>query len=67
MFTLDNTDGFTQSDLDLMNAALAVYIERNSAGETDPYWLGQIEKSGSDLINNTWADSGNTVESLLAR
>jgi hypothetical protein len=56
MFTLDNTDGFTQADLDLMNAALEILV----ADGVDP-------SNASDIINNNWQSDGNTVETLTAR
>ena len=65
MFTQENTDGFSDSDLELMNSALTVYIKRNRKDDDSEYNIGQIEKSGSDLINNNWNESGNTIESLL--
>jgi len=56
MFTMDNTDGFTQDDLDLMNEALKVLIA-----------AGLDETSASDVINNNWQPAGNTIESLTRR
>lgn len=55
MFTTDNTDGFTQADLDLMNKALAALVAD-----------GIDEKNASDIVNNNWMPDGNTVESLTA-
>lgn len=55
MFTLENTEGFTQANLDMMNKALAILIER-----------GVEESNAQDIINNNWKESGNTVESLTA-
>jgi hypothetical protein len=55
MFNLDNTNGFTQSDCDLMNRAVAVLMSR-----------GIDESNANDIVNNNWRDSGNTVESLTA-
>ena len=56
MFNLDNTSGFTQADCDLMNQAVAVLMES-----------GIDESNASDIVNNNWQESGNTVESLTAR
>lgn len=56
MFTMDNTEGFTQDDLDLMNEALEILVAD-----------GMDEKNASDLINNNWSDGENTVESLARR
>jgi hypothetical protein len=54
MFTLDNTSGFTESNLSLMNRALATLTEN-----------GMDEKNAGDLINNNWRfDAKNTIESL---
>ena len=55
MFTLDTTDGFTQSDLDILNSAQALLMER-----------GIDESNAADIVNNNWRESGNTVESLAA-
>lgn len=54
MFTLDNTEGFTEADLVLLNQALDALIAK-----------GWEEKSASDRINNNWQPTGNTVESLI--
>lgn len=53
---MDNTDGFTQDDLDLMNEALEVLMAD-----------GVDEKNASDIVNNNWRPDGNTVESLTNR
>jgi hypothetical protein len=55
MFTAENTNGFTDSDLELLNAALTVLVAD-----------GIEEKNASDIINNNWQESGNTIESLTA-
>lgn len=56
MFTTDNTDGsFMQADMALMNQAVALLMER-----------GLEENNASDLVNNNWQESGNTLESLVA-
>lgn len=56
MFRMDNTEGFTQGDLDLMNEALAIMIDD-----------GVDESNASDIVNNNWQPGGNTVESLIKR
>lgn len=56
MFTSDNTRGFTQSDLDLINVALKILVAD-----------GIEESNASDIVNNNWQESGNTVDSLTAR
>lgn len=56
MFTAENTAGFTASDLELMNEALGVLVA-----------AGVDESNASDIINNNWQESGNTVETLTAR
>jgi hypothetical protein len=55
MFTMENTEGFTQSEIDLLNAALEIRVSR-----------GEDEKDASDAINNLWQANGNTIESLTA-
>lgn len=56
MFTFDNTDGYTQADLDLMNEALEVLMA-----------AGIRESNASDLITNNWRETGNTIETLTRR
>lgn len=54
MFTLDNTEGFDQAELDLMNRALRLLVED-----------GIDEKNASDIVNNNWRGGGvDTVASL---
>ena len=53
MFTTDNTDGFTSTDLETMNEALTI---RTGRGEDD--------QSASDAINNAW-QAGANVEDLI--
>lgn len=53
MFTMDNTEGFTASELATLNAALKIRMDR-----------GEDEKSASDIINNRWV-KGATVEDLI--
>ena len=53
MFTTDNTEGFTQADLDLMNEALEKLLAE-----------GIDESNASDIVNNNWQATDNTVESL---
>lgn len=56
MFTMQNTEGFTQADLDLMNKAVATLMAR-----------GFDEANASDRVNNNWRPTDNTVESLMGR
>ena len=63
MFTESNTDGFSKSDLELLNAALDEYMARQ--GELTDDDREQAEKNASDRINNNWQETGNTVETLL--
>lgn len=58
MFTAENTHGFSAADLALLNAALETLMARDSSID---------EKSASDIINNNWRETGNTVESLVKR
>lgn len=50
MFTADNTTGFTEGDLDLLNLALGRLID-----------CGYDEKSASGRINNNWRPGENTA------
>jgi len=63
MFTQQNTEGFTEVDLALMNKALAAYLARYP--DTSDEDREELERAASDIINNNWQESGNTVESLL--
>lgn len=63
MFTIENTEGFAQSDLNLMNKALETYMAQHANLDDDD--RDQLERHASDLINNNWQETGNTVESLL--
>jgi len=56
MLRIDNTEGFSQADCDLMNKSMAVLIGR-----------GLDESSASDIVNNNWQESGNTVKTLVRR
>jgi len=53
MFTMENTQGFTEAELNLLNEAMAKLIA-----------AGIDEKNANDIINNNWQADGNTVESL---
>jgi ABC-type taurine transport system substrate-binding protein len=53
MFTLDNTEGFTAANIEIMNAALAKLVAR-----------GIEESNASDIVNNNWTGDGDTVDSL---
>lgn len=54
MFTTDNTDGFTESELSIMNAVLETMMADSDPEDTDGYV--QWEKSVSDAINNSWIE-----------
>lgn len=56
MFTMDNTEGFTQADLELLNEALELLMAD-----------GIDESNASAIVNNNWIPEGNTVESLTDR
>ena len=56
MFNLDNTNGFTQADCDLMNHAVAALMT-----------FGIDESNAVHIVNNNWRESGNTLKSLAAR
>ena len=50
MWTTDNTEGFTQGQLNLINTAFDKLIAD-----------GMDEKAASDLINNAWTDDIETA------
>lgn len=51
MWTMDNTQGFTQTQLDLINDAIDLM-------DTD----GIAESNVNDAINNAWADQSTAAE-----
>ena len=53
MFDLNNTNGFSQDDLVLLNRAMQILVER-----------GVDESNAADIVNNNWDETENTVESL---
>ncbi|QND84599.1 Uncharacterized protein ChrSV_2373 [Chromobacterium vaccinii] len=53
MFTKQNTQGFTQEQLDLLNQALEIMMAR-----------GYDESHASDLINNRWVGDETTLADL---
>ena len=53
MFTTENTDGFTSTELETMNEALTIRTGR-----------GEDYQSASDTINNVW-QTGATVNDLI--
>ena len=52
-FTTDNTNGFSNTDLTMMNDALAIRMAR-----------GEDEKTAHDAINNAWFE-GATADDLI--
>jgi len=56
MFTVNNTEGFTNDEIDLLNEALQVIMAEG----------GIEESNASDIVNNNWMAAGNTVETLAA-
>jgi len=56
MWTMDNTDGFTQPELDDINAVLEFAMRRT---ELDPHNL-------NDIINNLWHHGMTRDELLIA-
>ena len=54
MRTMDNTENFTQDQLNLINTALDELVAD-----------GMDEKAASDLINNAWTDDIETADDLL--
>lgn len=61
-FTMDNTQGFSPSDLAVLNRALAILLDDLEDDE-------QMEKFYSDRLNNAWLEekSKNTVVDLVNR
>lgn len=62
-FTLDNTEGFSEDDLAVLNEALDILLQDlDAAGQ----WTTESEKNLSDAINNAWV-TGMSVEDLVDR
>ena len=53
MFDLNNTEGFSQDDIILLNTAMKTIMES-----------GVDESNAADIVNNNWEPTGNTVDSL---
>jgi len=53
-FTQDNTDGFTNEQLTVLNKVYAKLMSDADESDTDGY--AQWGKSVSDAINNAWID-----------
>jgi hypothetical protein len=53
MFNINNTSGFSQDDIALLNEALEIMMEN-----------GIAESNAADIVNNNWEPTGNTVDSL---
>jgi len=53
MFNINNTSGFSQDDLVLLNRAMQILVEG-----------GVDESNAANIINNNWEEASNTVESL---
>ena len=67
MFTTDNTQEFTVSELSLLNRALGAKIQQMGYGSADTDAQAEIIKSASDQISNNWrGDGSDTVQSLIA-
>jgi len=56
MFNINNTSGFSQDDLVLLNRAMQILVEG-----------GVDESNAANIINNNWEEASNTVESLTGR
>jgi hypothetical protein len=53
MFTMENTEGFTQAEVDELNRRLEIEKRRLGFYDTDDEDLrAQIEKSAADIVNN---------------
>jgi len=55
-FTQDNTEGFTDNEIELLNAAMEIVLD----GSTDEDDI----KNAADRVNNNYTGNGDTVESL---
>jgi len=55
-FTQDNTEGFTDSEIEMMNAAMEIVLD----GSTDENDI----KNAADRVNDNYTGNGDTVESL---
>ena len=53
MFNINNTSGFSQDDLVMLNRAMQILVES-----------GVDESNAADIVNNNWEPTGNTVDSL---
>ena len=53
MFDLNNTEGFSQDDVILLNTAMKILMES-----------GVDESNAADIVNNNWEEASNTIESL---
>lgn len=53
MFDLNNTEGFSQDDIILLNTAMKTIMES-----------GVDESNAADIVNNNWEETENTVDSL---
>ncbi len=53
MFDLNNTEGFSQDDIILLNTAMKILVES-----------GVDESNAAGIVNNNWDETENTVESL---
>jgi len=56
MFTQDNTNGFSDSQLDMMNQAVEIILN----GSTD----ADDVKNACDRVNNNFTGDNDTIESL---
>ena len=55
-FTQDNTEGFTDNEIELLNAAMDIVLD----GSTDEDDI----KNAADRVNNNYTGNGDTAESL---
>jgi len=61
MFTQQNTEGLTDTEIETMNAALRLRMARLADSEIE---FDQLIKSESDAINNAW-QPGALVSDLI--
>jgi hypothetical protein len=65
MFTLENTEGFTQEDLNLLNSAVELMMSKIEFEEDQDESKADCLKYCESHVNNRWnREEPNTIESL---
>lgn len=65
MWTLDNTDGYTQQQLDIINEAISIIHTRHYSDLTDWAWE-QHQDSLGDIVSGILTGDPFTVEGLVS-